>query len=263
MGVNRRRVGLALGGGGVRGMAHVGVLHVLEQEKIPVDCIAGTSVGSFVGAAYAAGVRGDRLLKLAQEVQWRHIARLVWPRHGFVSFSRMESYITRFMGDLTFDDLEIPYAAVTADLTTGEPVVLKEGRVAPAVRASCSIPGVVTPVRLNGRLLVDGGIVNNLPISVVRDLGADLVIAVALGVPPADPPKGPFGIGIAAIEFLIIHAADDPATADAYIPIPVWGLGSVVRISMRQRLIALGRQAAEQALPAIKAALAESGLKAG
>jgi len=262
MGVNRRRVGLALGGGGARGIAHVGVLRVLEQEKIPVDCIAGTSAGSFVGAAYAAGLRGDQLLKLALEIKWRHIARPVWPRHGFFSFARMESYITSLMGDLTFGDLEIPYAAVTADLKTGERVVLKEGRVAPAVRASCSVPGIVTPVPLNGRLLVDGGIVDNLPISVVRELGADVVIAVGLGVPRADYPRGPFRAGIAAIEYLIIHAADDPVTADVYIPIPVWGLGSLVRTSRRHRHIALGRQAAEQALPAIKAALGESELKA-
>jgi NTE family protein len=255
--MSRKRVGLALGGGGARGMAHVGVLRVLEQEKIPVDCIAGTSVGSLVGAAYATGLRSDRLMEMALSVRWRNIARPVWPRYGFFSFDKMESFFTGLVGDLTFDDLEIPYAAVTADLATGEQVVLKEGRVAPAVRASCSVPGLVTPVPLNGRLLVDGGIANNLPISVVRQLGADVVIAVGLGVPQGNRPLGPLSIGVAAIEYLVIHAADDPATADVYIPIPVWGIGSLLRMSRRHRHIALGRQAAEQALPAIKAALGE------
>jgi NTE family protein len=236
-------------------MAHVGVLRVLEQEKIPVDCIAGTSAGSLVGAAYAAGLRGDKLLEMALGLRWRHVARPVWPRHGFFSFDRMESFLTKLVGDLAFDDLEIPYAAVTADLATGEQVILKEGRVAPAVRASCSVPGLVTPVPLNGRLLVDGGIANNLPISVVRELGADVVIAVGLGVPLGDRPLGPVRIGVAAVEYLVSHAADDPATADVYIPIPVWGISSLVRMSKRHRHVALGRQAAEQALPAIQAAL--------
>jgi NTE family protein len=253
--MDRKRVGLALGGGGARGMAHVGVIRVLERENIPIDCIAGTSAGSLVGAAYAAGIRSDKLMDMALKIRWGDIAKFVWPRQGFVSFERLESYIINLVGDLRFSDLELAYAAVAADMATGEQVVLKEGRIAPAVRASCSVPGFVTPVEWDGRLLTDGGVVNNLPISVVRDLGADIVIAVGLGAPPGGYPKGPLQIGMAAIEFLIIHAADDPATADVHIPIPVWGLSSFVRTSRRHRFIALGRQAAEQALPAIEAAL--------
>jgi NTE family protein len=254
--MSRKRVGLALGGGGARGMAHVGVIRVLEREGIPIDCIAGTSAGSLVGASYAAGIRDQRLLEMALHLRWRDIARLVWPRQGFVSFERMESFLVRTVGDRTFADLEMPYAAIAADLATGEQVVLKEGRLAPAVRASCSVPGLVTPVEVNGRLLVDGGIVNNVPISVVRDLGADVVIAVGLGAPPGRFPRGPLQIAIAALEVLLIRAADDPTTADVHLPIPVWGLGSMVRTSRRHLLISLGVQTAEQALPAIRAALA-------
>lgn len=257
MGVDlgRKRVGLALGGGGARGMAHVGVIRVLEREGIPIDCVAGTSAGSMVGAAYAAGLRADDLLEVALQLSWKNILRLVWPRQGFVSFARLESHMVDLVGDLTFADLDIPYAAVTADLATGEQVVLTEGRVAPAVRASCSVPGIVTPVEIDGRLLVDGGIVNNLPISVARSLGADVVIAVGLGTPPGQVPRGPLQIGVAAIDFLLIHAGDKPTADDVHIPIPVWGLGSFVRTSRRQKYIALGRQAAEQALPAIRRVL--------
>jgi NTE family protein len=250
-----KRVGLALGGGGARGMAHVGVLRVLEMAGIPIDCVAGTSAGSLVGAVYAAGLRGDRLMEMALSLRWHHIANLVWPRRGLISFAKMEKYMAEQIGDLAFADLEIPYAAVAADLATGEQVVLRDGRVAPAVRASCSVPGLVTPVEIAGRLLTDGGIVNNLPISVVRALGADVVIAVGLGQPPGDYPRSPLQVAMAALDFLLIHAADDPATADVHIPIPVWGMGSLVRTSRRHRVLALGRKAAEEALPTIKAAL--------
>ncbi|MFC2046129.1 patatin-like phospholipase family protein [Chloroflexota bacterium] len=253
--MDRKRVGLALGGGAARGFAHLGVLRVLELAEVPVHCIAGTSVGSVVGALYAAGLDSERLLELALSFRWRQVARLAWPRHGLVSFSKLEGYLTRAIGDVTFSELEVPYAAIAADLATGEQVILTDGSVARAVHASCSIPGIVAPVDLGGRLLVDGGIVNNLPISAVRDLGADVVIAVGLGALPGAHPNGPLRSGIAAIEILIMHAADDPSTAEVHIPIPVWGLASFVRTSGRHRLIALGRQAAEQALPAIRDAL--------
>ncbi len=253
--MSAKRLGLALGGGGARGLAHVGVLRVLEREGIAVHCIAGTSVGSLVGAAYAAGLDADALLEMALHIHWKDIARPVWPRQGFISFAHLEAYLARLLGDPTFDDLKRPYAAVAADLRSGEQVVLRQGRGAPAVRASCSVPGIVVPAEIEGRLLVDGGIVNNLPISIARDLGAEVVVAVGLGAPPDDPPRRFWQIGMAAIDFLIMHAADDPATAEVHIPIPVWGLGSLVRISRRHRYVSLGQQAAEAALPAIRAAL--------
>lgn len=237
-------------------MAHVGVIRVLQREGIPIDCVAGTSAGSLVGATLAAGMQSQDLLEMALQIRWRHIARPVWPRQGFLTFERLESYLIGILGDLTFADLHLPYAAVTADLATGEQVILKEGRLAPAVRASCSVPGFVTPVEIDGRLLIDGGVVNNLPISVVRDLGADVVIAVGLFSPPAKMPRGLLQIGVTALEYMLIRASDDPATADVHLPIPVWGLTSVVRTSRRHRLISLGQQAAEAALPAIQAALA-------
>jgi NTE family protein len=255
MDVERKRVGLVLGGGGARGLAHVGVLQVLQREGIPIDCIAGASVGSLVGAGYAAGLRGEPLLQIARQLRWGDIASFVWPYRGFVSFARMERYLDRLLGERDLADLEIPYAAVAADLATGEMVVLKEGRLATAVRASCSVPGVVTPLKRDGRLLVDGGMANNLPISVVRDLGADVVIAVGLVTPSGQRPRGVMATGFAAVEHLIVGAGDDPATADVYIPIPLWGLGSLIRLSAREELMALGRQKAEEALPAIRAVL--------
>lgn len=250
-----KRVGLALGGGGARGMAHAGVIHLLEQEGIPIDCVAGTSAGALIGAAYAAGIQGQALLEEALKLRWRDLARPAWPRRGFVSFEGLERRLVDILGDLTFADLSIPYAAVAADLATGEQVVLKEGRLAPAVRASCSVPGIVIPVEIGGRLLSDGGVINNLPISVVRELGADIVIAVGLGAPRGRLPRSTLQMIVEAFESLLRNAADDPAMADVHLPIPAWGLSSMVRTSQRHRLFALGQQTAENALPVIRAAL--------
>ncbi|MGD8518295.1 MAG: patatin-like phospholipase family protein [Anaerolineae bacterium] len=252
----RRRLGLALGGGGVRGMAHVGVLRVLEAEQIPIDCIAGSSVGSLVGAAYAAGIGSERLSQLALEIRWRDLAQLQWSRAGLVSFEKLETTLVNAIGTPTFAQLEIPFAAVAADLATAEAVVINAGPVARAVRASCSVPGFVPPVEADGRLLIDGGVVNNLPIAITRQLGADVVVAVTLGAPPGTHPRGLLGIGITAIEFLILKSGDDPAAADVHLQVPTWGLGSVVRTSERHELLALGEQAARDALPAIRALLA-------
>ncbi len=253
--MKRKRVGLALGGGAARGLAHVGVLQVLECEGIPIDYIAGTSAGSVAGAVYAAGLRGEDLLQAALRVRWRDFARPVWPRRGLASFAKLESYLVKTIGDLTFADLEIPYAAVAVDLETCQQVVLREGRVAPAVRASCSVPGLVTPVELAGRALTDGGIVNNLPISVVRDMGADVVIAVNLIVPQGRCPKGLVEITAVALETLIARAADDPTTAEVHIPVPLHGLGSLLSLSGGEPVVEVGRQAARQALPALRDAL--------
>ncbi len=138
---------------------------------------------------------------MTQQTRWRHAARLTWPRDGLVSFAPLERTVIRVLGDLTFGDLDIPFAAVTTDMATGEQVVLREGRVAPAVRASCSVPGIVTPIELDGRLLADGGVANNLPISVVRSMGAEVVIAVCLFSAQGKRPKGLPGILTAAVEY--------------------------------------------------------------
>ncbi|MFN2289553.1 MAG: patatin-like phospholipase family protein [Anaerolineae bacterium] len=250
-----KKLGLALGGGAARGLAHVGVIRALERAGIPIDCIAGSSVGSLVGAAYAAGFQSDRLLELALTTHWRDLARLVWPHNGFVSFEPMERLLINRFGDRSFSETDIPYAAIAADLATGEQVTLREGKLAPAVRASCSVPGIVTPVEIGGRILIDGGVVNNLPISAVRELGADVVVAVGLGDPAAGPPEGTWQIALRALEFLLHHAGDDPATADVYLAMPLTGFSSMIRTSAGERLIALGEQMAEKALPEITAAL--------
>ena len=211
----RPRICLVLSGGGARGAAHVGVVKILEQMRVPVDCVVGTSMGAIVGAAYASGSTLPEMEDLLGTLSTRLLFKELPPREersihqklddarnlspelglgseglllpkGLVSGVQLESVLRRLSkapGFHRFDDLPIPYRAVATDLTTGKPVVLSQGELASAMRASMSVPGVVDPVRLEGRLLVDGGLTNNLPVDVARAMGADVVIAVNLGTP--------------------------------------------------------------------------------
>ena len=174
------RIGLALSGGAARGMAHVGVLRALLENGIPIDCVAGTSAGSIVGGAFAAGMTIDEIADLGRKLRWRHIGRLTMSRLGLQSNARLERFMRTRMPITKFEDLPIPFAVVATDLKTGEPVVMKdEGDVPFAIRASCTIPGWYVPVAdLEGRQLVDGGLVAVIPAAATRALGADIVIAV-------------------------------------------------------------------------------------
>jgi NTE family protein len=253
--MSRKRLGLALGGGAVRGAAHIGVIRVLEREGIPVHCVAGSSAGSAAGAAYAAGLHGDELLEIARHLRWRHIARPTLSGYGWVSFAPLEDYLARTLGNPAFSDLTLPFACMAMDLETSQPVVLREGRVPLAVRASSSIPGIVAPVEVGGRLLADGGVVNNLPISVTRELGADVVVAVSLHGPLRRRPRNWCEALLTAFEALLARAGEDPSTADVHIAVGVTGFSSLVRTAMVEQLERAGREAAERALPAIWAAL--------
>jgi NTE family protein len=176
------RIGLALGGGGARGLAHIGVVKVLEREGIPVDLLAGTSMGGFIAACFAAGLTPADLEEEALHMaHLRNLLPLVdrsKPGLGLLKGIRVREYFFQHLGDRTFADLKVPLALVAVDLLTGEEVDLNCGLVTDAVRATVSLPGVLAPVRLGDRLLVDGGLLNNVPADVVRRMGADVVIAV-------------------------------------------------------------------------------------
>lgn len=250
----RKRVGLALGGGAVRGLAHLGVLKTLERAGVRVDCVSGTSVGALVGAAFCAGVGVQRMEGLAAQIGWRNIARPTWPAQGLVSFARLERWLVGLLGDLVFEELAIPLAVMATDLESGRPVVLREERLAAAVRASCAIPGIVTPLRMEGRLLGDGGVTDNLPVAAARDL-ADFVIGVDVCRPAYRRRWGPWGAGLAALETLVRHAGGGVYEADCLIAPDLAGY-SYVRFGQRESLMALGARAAEESLPVIQAALA-------
>lgn len=207
------KIGLALGGGGALGFAHVGVLRVLEEHRIPIDYIAGTSMGSIIGGLYASGMSPDEIQAFLEGLDWnevmsdetprqelffrkkrddqRYLFEMGLGRHGLKTgpgmaagqkFSNlMQLYTLRVNTTTNFDQLPIPYRAVATDLQSGKAYVIDHGHIATAMRASMAVPGVFTPVELDGRILVDGGIVDNLPVNVVRAMGADIVIAVDVG----------------------------------------------------------------------------------
>lgn len=222
----RPRVGLALGGGSARGIAHVGVLQWLEEHRVPVDAIAGTSTGAFVGGAYATGMSAAEIQEMLLGADWDLMLRPDVP-YPLMSFRRKEDdreypvkleaglrHGFRLQGGLnsghrlglllsrvalpystveSFDDLAIPFRGVATDLETGTVVVLDRGPLGPALRASMALPGTFEPVRVSGRLLADGGILNNVPVDVAREMGADVVIAVSVGAPERHKPYETLG----------------------------------------------------------------------
>jgi NTE family protein len=173
-------IGLALGGGFARGIVHIGVLKVLEEENIPVHCVAGTSVGALIGAAYCSGVTPDELVQIAGRVRFRDLARWTISRLGFATNLRMLTFLSKILKVQTFEELRIPLAVTATDFVSGEGVVFRSGLLADPVRASCAYPGVFLPVTVNGRLLVDGMLAHSLPSRPARDMGAERVIAVNL-----------------------------------------------------------------------------------
>ena len=176
----RPTIGLALSGGAARGIAHVGVLRALEENKIPIDYIAGTSAGSLVGGAWASGLSIDQIEEFGRTMRWRDVGRVTMSRLGVQSNERLEQYLRERMPITRFEDLPIPFAAVATELKSGAAVIMRDqGDVPFAIRASCAIPGWYVPVTDEfGRQLVDGGLVAVIPSSVARSLGADIVIAV-------------------------------------------------------------------------------------
>ena len=178
----QKKIGLALSGGGARGFAHVGVLKALAENDIPVHLVAGTSAGSFVGGALAAGMTFDQIIEIGKKISWFGVAGFSYSPRGLLSNAPMGRFINDNFPVTRFEELVIPFASVACDLETGDEIVLKdEGDLAEAIRASCAIPGVFVPViDSKGRALIDGGVVSPMPTRAVRDLGANVVIAVDL-----------------------------------------------------------------------------------
>ena len=182
-----RAIGLALSGGATHGAAHIGVLQVLEREGISPAIVAGTSVGAIIGAAYVAGVPLAQMSHLFSQARWPNLLNIAWRGSlGIFDTEPLAAFIHTHIGDRTFEKLPRPFAVVACDILTGQRVVLKSGPLALAVRASAAIPGLFCPIEINGQLLVDGSVVDNLPVGVVREMGADYVIAVD-SVPSAHP----------------------------------------------------------------------------
>lgn len=177
--MERKKIGLALSGGAARGFAHLGVLKVLVEHDVPIDYIAGTSAGSFAGAAFASGLSIDEIVAFSRLINWRAMAGFSYSPKGLLSNAPMGNFIKKHFPHKDFADLPIPFTAVACNLETGDEVWINKGDLPFAVRASCAIPGVFMPLEdEDGRKLIDGGVVAPVPTKAVKKLGADIVIAV-------------------------------------------------------------------------------------
>jgi len=175
--MNRPKIGLALGSGGARGFAHLGILKVMHDAQIPIDMIAGSSMGALVAAFYASGQSIEEMYKLSVAFKKKFFLDLTVPKQGFIAGNRIKDFIRLFTYNKNIEQLNIPTAIIATDLQSGDKVVFTRGPVSEAVRASISIPGIFVPVSYEGRLLVDGGVVDRVPVSVVKEMGADIIIA--------------------------------------------------------------------------------------
>ena len=178
----RPGIGLALGGGFARGYAHLGVLQVLEEENIPIACVAGSSIGSILGAAYASGLPLARIIDKCREIRFRDFGRWRVSRFGLASNDRLGALVHRFFDSRQFEDLSIPTAIVATDLDTGDPVLFRQGGLAEPIRASCAFPGLFEPIQIGTRYLADGGLVAPVPTRATRELGAEIVVGISVGL---------------------------------------------------------------------------------
>lgn len=253
-----KKVGLALGGGGARGFCHIGVLEVLQENNIPVDVITGCSMGALVGGLAAAGVEVVGMRQMAESIGPRKVFDIDINifnafKSGLAKGNKAIKMYKGLGGDKLIEECKIPFAAIATDLASGKLHVFKSGPMDGAVRASMSIPGVFQPVRIDGKVLVDGGVLKRLPISEAKDLGADVVIAVdALGAPTEEPNiESVFKIIEKAYLTLDWKTAQNEYKhADINI-IPDMGSKSLYIFKENIKAIEAGRAAAIQALPQI------------
>lgn len=181
-------LGLALGSGAARGLAHIGVLKVLEEANIPIDIITGTSMGAFIGAMYASGVPVAQMEQVALEIDWRSMAKLLaptLPTSGLTDSKKLIAFMAELLPAREFKDLSLPLAVTATDINTGEAIIIKQGDLLEALRASLAFPGIFSPVRFGQRFLVDGGLCNPIPTDVARNLGAERIIGVCT-IPAVD-----------------------------------------------------------------------------
>jgi NTE family protein len=266
MSISNPTVGFALSGGAARGMAHVGVLRALVENKVPIDYIAGTSAGSLVGGAYAAGMSIEEITEFGRTIRWRDVGRVTMSRLGIQSNERLEQYLRERLPVTRFEDLSIPFAAVATELKTGTAVVMRDkGDVPFAIRASCAIPGWYVPVAdEEDRQLVDGGLVAVIPATVTRDLGADLVIAVdvnAAGATFLGPTSSIIGVLLQSMLVVQKTASRYQLASSDLVITPQVGHIRWDEMGRGNELIDAGYAAAMKSLPEIFALLESSSLK--
>jgi len=253
----RPKIGLALGSGGSRGLAHIGVIKVLEENNIPIDFIAGSSIGAMVGGFYAAGLSIKEIEEIALSTNWRRVFSILFDPHlkqGLIGGEKLKTFIENYINGKKFEDCKVPFVTVATDLKTGEVVVLNKGEMAQAIRTSISIPLVFKPAEINGRMLVDGGLSAPVPVEIVRGMGADIIIAVNLDKHYCDEEWKPGWYNIAndSLNILRHHLAlSNVANADIVIDINV-GKNYWYQFTNGQDKILTGEKATKEVLPRLQ-----------
>lgn len=249
-----RRIGLALGGGAARGLAHIGVLKVLEEEDITVHYVAGTSAGSLIGSLFCSGLNWQKIKETAQHINWGDLVSPTWPTLGIVNSDKLEKTLNESLRKTSFEELPTPFRAVAVDIASGEEVVLRSGSVARAVRASCSIPGIFEPTELEGRLLVDGGLVNDVPTDVVKDMGADFVMGVDLNADRVvvSRPENLMEVFYRSLNILIYNSTQRARRVADVMVMPELGGFAYHDLSRLDELIAQGEQAMRSQIDKVK-----------
>lgn len=252
------KIALVLGAGASKGFAHIGVLKILESNKVPIHMIVGTSVGSFVGSLYAYGYDGYALQKIALSIEKNEVGELTIPDNGFLKGERLRDYINTKLRHAPIEKLKIPFYAVATDIKTGKSVVFNSGNTGMAVQASCAIPGVFQPARFSGSSYVDGGVADPLAVDVARQYGADVVIAVDIssGI-DSDVPTSTIDTIMKSIQIMYNKMSRIPISQADVVIKPIVGFVGSADFSRRNEAIMEGEKAALAAMPKINALLAK------
>ena len=261
---NRPKIGLALGSGGAKGLAHIGIIKVLEENNIPIDFIAGSSIGAMVGGCYAALGEIDEIKKIALKANSRMLFSFIDPvfsRGGMVRGEKIKKFFEQFVNGIDINDCKIPFVSVTTDLKNGETVVLKEGKLSEAIQASIACPPFFKPVEIESRSLCDGGLSMPVPVEVVKKMGADIVIAVNLDAyQPSDIKKAGvvfFKAAQRTIWLLRHHLSVSNIKSADFIIAPQTGRMYWNKFASGEKVILAGEEAAREILPEIQRLIRE------
>lgn len=253
----RKKVGLALGSGGARGISHIGVIKILVENNIPIDYIAGSSIGAMVGGAYAAKKDIPSIEEIVKKSDWRLIRSLIDPsiKNAILEGKKVEGFIKKYAGNITFNNLKIPLAVVTTDLKTGLPIIIDQGKVVKAIRASIAVPAVFKPIEYKKYLLSDGGLSIPVPVKIVREMGADIVIAVNLDkniVSPIVKKLTMAKTAIRSVNILRYNLADQETDKADIAICPKTGNVSWGKFIGGEKLIKIGEKTCEEKISQIK-----------
>lgn len=250
------KIGVALGGGAFRGLAHIGVLQTLEKYGLKPDIVTGTSMGALVGGVYACGMDLRLMERFCYSISEKDLVDVGHPREGLIVGNRIEVLLRTLTGNKTFEQANLPFAAVATDLELGERAVLREGWIYQAIRASISIPAIFRPYKLAGRTYVDGGVVDRVPITTAREMGADFVIGVDVGYHGGPVPcEGIIKVILHSLEVMEWQIMQHTVNTADFNLVPALAHINPATISQAEECIRIGREEMERRMPELQEAI--------